>query len=154
MAQVPSHVDTSAALGSAPLAQVAVYPLGAYWAMISRTQGRWIARIALGRRPDPNPAQTPHLHVSHSAAQVGTVAPGPVVAVPVAKSGALDRQEARQVPRPGAHGLTVSGNDEASGHRAWMVTKVSPSLTIVNCRRLADEIGTDAGYHAGWEPTA
>ncbi len=49
MAQVPSHVDTAAALGSKPLAQVAVYPLGAYWAMISRTQGRWIARLALGR---------------------------------------------------------------------------------------------------------
>ena len=48
MAQVPSHVDTAAALGSKPLAQVAVYPW-AYWAMISRTQGRWIARLALGR---------------------------------------------------------------------------------------------------------
>jgi hypothetical protein len=95
MAQVPSHVDASPALGSKPLAQVAVYPLGAYWAMISRTQGRWIARIALGRRPDRDPAQTPHLRVSHSAVQVGNVAPGPVVAVPVAKSGLSWRSPAR-----------------------------------------------------------
>lgn len=66
MAQVPSHVDTSAPGRRLP-------PRGLL-GMISRTQGRWMARLALGRRPDPNPAQTPHLHVSHSAAQVGPVA--------------------------------------------------------------------------------
>jgi|GEM_PF-5080868 len=109
MAQVPSHVDTSAALGSKPLAQVAVYPLGSYWAFIARTQGRWIARIALGRRPDPDHAQTPLLHVSHSAAQVATVAPGPVVAVPVAQSGsvlAVTSQELALI-RYGLHGVSL-----------------------------------------------
>ena len=109
MAQVPSHVDTSATLGSKPLAQVAVYPLGSYWAFIARTQGRWIARIALGRRPDPDHAQTPLLHVSHGAAQVDAVAPGPVVAVPVAQSGsilAVTSQELALV-RYGLHGVSL-----------------------------------------------
>jgi len=110
MAQVPSHVDTSAALGSKPLAQVAVYPLGAYWALISRTQGRWIARITLGRRPDPNPAQTPQLHVAHSAAPVAAVAAGPVVAVPVAKSGAVLAVTGQELAliRYGLHGVSLT----------------------------------------------
>lgn len=109
MAQVPSHVDTSAALGSKPLAQVAVYPPGSYWAFIARTQGRWIARIALGRRPDLDHAQTPLLRVSHSAAQVAAVAPGPVVAVPVAQSGsvlAVTSQELALI-RYGLHGVSL-----------------------------------------------
>lgn len=219
MAQVPSHVDTVAALGSKPLAQVAVYPLGAYWAMISRTQGRWMARLALGRRPDPNPAQTPHLHVSHSAAQVGTVAPGPVVAVPVAKSGAVLAVTGQELAliRYGLHGVSLAAGQvllrmprgevktallgrgwhgmlgtaptpltivlvngdtwrlevfwidkkrakavvraltalrSRPGHRAWTVTRVLPSATIVKRCRLAAGIGTDAGYHSGWESTA
>jgi hypothetical protein len=110
MAQVPSHVDTSAALGSKPLAQVAVYPLGAYWAMVARTQGRWIARIALGRRPDPEPAQTPQLHASYSASQVAAVAAGPVVAAPVAKSGAVLAVTAQELAliRYALHGVSLT----------------------------------------------
>ena len=53
MAQVPSHVDTSEALGSKPLAQVAVHPRGTWWASVARSQRSMIAWIALGRRPDP-----------------------------------------------------------------------------------------------------
>ncbi len=91
MAQVPSHVDVSEPLGARPLAQVAVYPIGAHWAMISRRRGPMIARLALGRQPDSDRAQTPCFRVSHSAARILPGAPGagPVVRVPVAKSGAI-----------------------------------------------------------------
>jgi hypothetical protein len=99
MAQVPSHVDTSEVLGCRPLAQVAIHPRGAWWATVARSQGSMIALIALGRRPDPDPAQTPHFWESHAGtlqaqagtlqAQAGTLQAGPVVQVPVATSGAL-----------------------------------------------------------------
>jgi hypothetical protein len=92
MAQVPSHVDTSEVLGSRPLAQVAIHPRGAWWASVARSQGSMIARIALGRRPDPDPAQTPRFWESHAGAlqaQAGMPQAGPVVQVPVATSGGL-----------------------------------------------------------------
>jgi hypothetical protein len=71
MAQVPSHLNASEALGAQQIAAVAVYHRGSYWASVRRQQGSMIARIALGRRPDPDPAQTPDLLGSYTAARPG-----------------------------------------------------------------------------------
>jgi len=108
MAQVPSHVDISQVLGSRPLAQVAVYPCGAWWKSVARSQGRWMARIALGRRPDPDPAQTPNLSESHAGAL--QVHAGPVVQVPIAKSGAIlaVTQEEFALVGYGLHGVALT----------------------------------------------
>jgi hypothetical protein len=67
MASMASRVDTSEVLGCTPLAQVAVYPLGATWDFTNVRQGWAAARVTLGRRPDPDLAQTPRIPYTYGS---------------------------------------------------------------------------------------